>query len=1011
MTNVDALPRERGRASFLQGETGKLAALQRALEEVIEGEVRFDAVTRGMYSTDASVYQIVPAGVVIPRNPDDVIRTVNLCRRHGTSVTARGGGTSQCGQSIGPGVQIDFSKYMRKLLDLDVEAGTVRVEPGIVLAELNQKLQPHGLQLPLDLSTANRATIGGMVANNSSGTRSIIYGSTIDYVMELKVLLADGNVVTMGPLEAPELEAKCKQDDLEGHVYRRVQELARENADEIRSRFPKILRRVGGYNLDRFLPPSEPFDLSKLFVGSEGTLGLVLEAKLRLVEPPGAKVLAVAQFDRLRDAMVATPVILRHGPSAVELMDRNLLDMTRGKTEFEPLRDFVVGDPGAILIVEFMGESMEGLPSRIDDLQAELETSGLTNHVHRAIDPTAQARIWKLRQAGLGLSLAETGDTKSLSFVEDTAVVPDRLPEYIDRFQQILDRYETKAIFYAHASVGLLHIRPAIDMKTAGGLRRFQGIAQEVSSLVLEFGGALSAEHGDGLARSPFQEKMFGRPLYEAFCQVKEAFDKAGVFNPSKIVHAPPITENLQYGTEYRSNALETFFDFSDFEGIAGAVEQCGGVGACRKTVAGTMCPSYMATLDEADSTRGRANALRLAISGQLGPEGITDPALYPVLDLCLECKACKSECPTGVDMARLKSEFLYQYHREHGAPRRSRILASAEGAAIWGSRLAPLSNWILQSAPTRWINEKVLGIDARRRIPTATRHTFTCWWKAVGQGHRSGEAGQGRRSDDAGTGRLSGEAEPARPRIALFADTFMNHYEPWQGIAAVGFAEKLGIRVEVPPRVCCGRPQISKGFLEAARRQAEATVRILAPLARAGIPIVFCEPGCYSAVRDDHPLLLEGKLKGLAEEVSAACRTFEEWAESALEARDLGNSEVGGEPDFAAGPERILLHAHCHQKALGGLGPAMKLLGRIPGSTVIDADAGCCGMAGSFGYEKEHYALSEAVGERKLFPAVRASGPDTAVVAPGFSCRQQIRHFTGVKPISSMELVEALVR
>ena len=994
MTVAGTLGPEGRRAPALQSEAGKLASLEQALKGTLEGEVRFDAVTRGMYSTDASVYQIVPVGVVIPRTADDVIRTVDLCRRQGISVTARGGGTSQCGQSIGPGIQVDFSKYMRRILELDVEAGTVRVEPGVVLAELNQHLQPHGLQLPLDLSTANRATIGGMVANNSSGTRSIIYGTTIDYVMELKVLLADGSVVTMGPLEPSELEAKYRQTELEGAIYRRVRDLALENADEIRRRFPKVLRRVGGYNLDRFLPSGEPFDLSKLIVGSEGTLGLVLEAKLRLLEPPAAKVLAVVQFDRLRDAMVATPVILRHEPSAVELMDRNLLGMTRGKTEFEPLRDFIVGDPGAILIVEFMGESMDGLPSRIDDLEAELEAQGLTNHVHRAIEPPAQARIWKLRQAGLGLSLAKTGDTKSISFVEDTAVAPHQLPEYIDRFQEILDRYETKAIFYAHASVGLLHIRPAINMKTVGGLQRFQGIAQEVSSLVLEFGGALSAEHGDGLARSPFQEKMFGRPLYEAFCRVKEAFDKDGVFNPGKIVRAPPITENLQYGTEYSTNALETFFDFSDFEGFAGAVEQCGGVGACRKTVAGTMCPSYMATLDEADSTRGRANALRLAISGQLGLGGLTDPALYPVLDLCLECKACKSECPTGVDMARLKSEFLHQYHGRHGAPLRSRILASAERAAIWGSRLAPLSNWILPSAPARWINERLLGIDGRRRIPTATRTTFSGWWRAGGEGLRG--------SDEDGS---------ARPRIALFADTFTNHYEPQQGIAAVKVAEKLGVRVEVPPRVCCGRPQISKGFLDAARKQAEATVRTLAPFAQAGVPIVFCEPGCYSAVRDDHPLLLEGELKKLAEEVSAACITFEEWAESALEARDRDGPEVGGGPDFAGGPERILLHAHCHQKALGGLGPAMKLLGRVPGSEVIEADAGCCGMAGSFGYEKEHYLISEAVGERRLFPAIRESGSDTAIAAPGFSCRQQIRHFTGAKPVSVMELMAELIR
>jgi len=976
-----------------------VATLEQTLRDAIAGEARFDLVTRGMYSTDASVYQIIPAGVVIPRTADDVIRTVNLCRGRGISVIARGGGTSQCGQSIGPGIQIDFSKYMRNVLELDVKARTVRVEPGIVLADLNQQLLPHGLQLPLDLSTANRATIGGMVANNSSGTRSIIYGSTIDHVMELKVLLADGSVVTTGPLAPQELETKCRQEDLEGSCYRKVRELARDNADEIRERFPRIKRRVGGYNLDRFLPSPDSFDLTKLFVGSEGTLGLVLEAKLRLVEPPRAKILAVAQFAELRDAMVATPLILRHGPSAVELMDRNLLGMTQGKTEFEPLRDFIVGDPGAILIVEFMGDSPHGLPAQIDSLEAELKARKLATHVHRSIEPPAQARIWKLRQAGLGLSLAKTGDTKAISFVEDSAVAPDQLPDYIDRFQEILRRHDTEAIFYAHASVGLLHIRPAINMKSAGGLQRFQGIADEVSSLVLEFGGALSAEHGDGLARSPYQEKMFGRPLYEAFCQVKAAFDQDGIFNPNKIVHAAPVSENLRYGTTYHSPGLETAFDFSDFKGMAGAVEQCGGVGACRKTMVGTMCPSYMATLDEADSTRGRATALRLALSGQLGPEGITDPALYPVLDLCLECKACKSECPTGVDMARLKSEFLHQYQARHGAPLRSRILASAEKAALWGSRLAPVSNWVLRSETSRWIGDKLLGIEGRRRVPTATRNTFTKWWT--------------RRSHE----RKAEKDTAGGPRIAIFADTFTNHYEPRQGIAAVLFAEKLGIQVGVPPRVCCGRPQISKGFLDSARKQAEATVLTLAPLAKAGVPIVFCEPGCYSAVKDDHPHLLSGELRDWAQEVSAACLTFEEWAEGALTDLDRTSPGFGGRPEsgggahFTAGPQHILLHAHCHQKALGGLGSAMKLLSRIPGSEVMDADAGCCGMAGSFGYEKEHYSVSQTVGERKLFPAIRRSGPDTVMVAPGFSCRQQVRHFTGTRPVSVIELLEGLMR
>ena len=724
-----------------------------------------------------------------------------------------------------------------------------------------------------------------------------------------------------------------------------------------------------------------------MMVGSEGTLGLVLEATLRLTEPPKASVLGVAQFRELRDAMVATTAILRHDPSAVELMDRNLLEMTRGKTEFEPLRDFIVGDPGAILIVEFMGDSMDGLPERIDALEAELEERGLSTHVHRAIEPAAQARIWKLRQAGLGLSMAETGDTKSISFVEDTAVAPEQLPDYIDRFQEILAERDTKAIFYAHASVGLLHIRPAVDMKTVDGVERFESIARRVSDLVLEFGGALSAEHGDGLSRSPFQEKMFGPALYDAFCQIKDTFDEAGVLNPGKIVRPPPLTDNLRFGSDYRTNEIDTLFDFSDFGGISRAVEQCGGVGTCRKTLTGTMCPSYMATMEESDSTRGRANALRLAISGQLGPLGLTDPALYPVLDLCLECKSCKTECPTGVDMARTKSEFLHQYRLEHGTSLRSRVLAAAEGVAIWGSRLAPLSNWVLGSRISRWLSERVLGIDRRREIPKSASRTFLAWWKARDAPRPEGIVG------------IAGSR-----RVAIFADTFTNFYEPEHGIATVRMAEKLGIEVVVPPRVCCGRPLISKGFLDQARTQAAATAEALFPLARDGLPIVFCEPGCYSAVRDDHPLLLRGEIREKAEEVAAACLTFEEWAESAL------GSSQGRAPEIAGGPTNILLHGHCHQKALVGLGPATRLLSRIPGCQVVDADGGCCGMAGSFGYEREHYSISKAVGERKLFPAIRQNGPDTAVVAPGFSCRQQIRHFTGARPVSVMELLEPLL-
>jgi len=724
-------------------------------------------------------------------------------------------------------------------------------------------------------------------------------------------------------------------------------------------------------------------DLTKIFVGSEGTLGLLLEARLRVVELPGAKVMGVAMFPEFRNALEALPSILELEPSAVELMDRTLLEMTRGKREFEPLRDFIRGDPGAVLIVEFLGDSPVGLPERVDRLEGVLSGNGSGAQVHRALEPEAQARIWRLRQAGLGLSMAEVGDTKSHSFVEDTAVAVEQLPEYIDRFQALLARHDTKAIFYAHASVGLLHIRPAVNMKTVEGVEAFEAISRGVAELVLEFGGALSAEHGDGLARSPYQERMFGPVLYRAFCDLKDAFDPEGILNPNRIVRSPALTENLRFGPGYRTQRVETVFDFSDFGGLSRAAEQCGGVGACRKTVSGTMCPSYMATREESDSTRGRANALRLFISGQMGNESFTDPALYPVLDLCFECKACKTECPTGVDMARIKSEFLHQYQGKHGASRRSRVLANAAAAAAWGSRLAPLANRVASASAVRRLSQRFLGLDERRTLPPFTRRTFLDWVASRGV----------RRVDPA----------PAE-QVAVFADTFTNHFEPRHGQAAVSLVEELGFEATVPPRVCCGRPLISKGFLAEARVQAEATVATLFPLAEKGIPIVFCEPGCFSAVKDDHPLLLRGELRERAEAVAGSCLTVEEWAEAALGKRVHRILPMDGRP------VRILVHGHCHQKALGGLPALKKLLGRIPGSEVVDLDAGCCGMAGSFGYEREHYDVSRAAGERRLFPAIREGGPGTVVVAPGFSCRQQIGHFTEARAVSAIEALAPLV-
>ena len=963
-------------------------AFAQALAQAIEGEVRFDAVSRSMYATDASVYQLMPLGVVIPRSREDVRRTLQLCREYGVSITPRGGGTSQAGQAIGAGVQIDFSKYLNRIIEVDEAEQYVRLEPGIVLDHLNAQLRSYGLQLPLDISTADRAVVGGMIANNSAGTRSVVYGITVDYVEELTVMLSDGSIVEMGPLSDTAWAAKTEQGDLEGACYRVVSQLAAEHAVEIDKRYPKIMRRVGGYNLNRFMKNGKPLNMAEMMVGSEGTLGLTLEAKLRLVPLPKAREVTVVQFDSILEAMAATPHILEHGPSALELVDKRILDTTRGKVKYEPLRDFIIGDPGAILIVEVMGEPSDNLPAQLDRMETSLREAGLGHHMHRAANAAEQGRIWSLRRAALGLTLAQTGDAKAISFVEDAAVDPRYLHDYIKSFQDILEAHQTEAGFYAHASVGLLHIRPVVNMKTETGVHNFHSIADQISDLVLQYGGAFSGEHGDGLVRSPFQEKIFGPTLYQAFCTIKQTFDPEGILNPGKIVHAPPHTSNLKFGPTYVTTPVETAFDFADFGGLSRAAEQCGNIGECRKTLAGVMCPSYRATRDENDSTRGRANALRMAISGQLGPGGFTDKALYPVMELCVECKACKTECPTGVDMARLKSEYLHQHQREHGASWRSRLLAHAEQLAIWGSRLAPVSTWVAQHPLTRWLNEKLLHLDRRRLPPPYASHTFLDWWAAQDT--------------------PVAEGDQAKATMALFADTFTTYHEPQHAIAAVRLARRLGAAVTVPQRVCCGRPLISKGFLDEAAKQAAAVTQTLLPLAERGLPIVFCEPSCYSAVRDDHPDLLRGEMQAKAKQVAAACVTFEEWAEAAY--RRQAESDAGL-CRFHPGPSKVVLHGHCHQKALVGLEPTRRLLSLIPGCNVETLDTSCCGMAGSFGYEQEHYDVSQACGEDKLFPAMRSVSGDAVAVAPGFSCRHQIAHFTGVEAQTPMTLLEQLSR
>jgi FAD/FMN-containing dehydrogenase/Fe-S oxidoreductase len=951
------------------------AALERELSAAIEGEVRFDPIARALYSTDASVYQIEPLGVAIPRTREDLIRIVRICSRFRCPITMRGGGTSQAGQAIGAGLVVDASKHLNAILEVNPAERWARVEPGLVLDELNAHLRVHGLRFAPDVSTASRATIGGMMANNSSGARSVLYGKTIDHVLEQDVILSDGSIVHFRGLSRGELSSVMTSYTLESRCYQVVRELAETHRQEIDRRFPKVLRRVGGYNLDEFTRTDRPFNLAKLMVGSEGTLGVVLSAKVNLVPLPGAKAVLAIQFQDLLESLSATPLILKHGPSAVEVMDKSILDYTRQSPTLESVRQtFISGDPGALLCVEFYADTADELRPRLVALERDLRAHAFGYHYHHALDAAAQARIWSLREAGLGLSMAMKDDAKSLSFVEDTAVAPERLRDFIDRFLTIVRAHGTTAGVYAHASVGCLHVRPVINLKTAAGIQAFESIANQVSDLVLEFGGALSGEHGDGLVRSPFMEKMFGPELYAAFKTIKRTFDPHGIFNPGKIVDAPPLTSNLRYGTAYTTRPLKTWFDYSDYGGLAGAVEMCSGVGACRKTLDGTMCPSYMATREEQHSTRGRANVLRLTMAGRLGEAGLGDEGVYRTLDLCLECRACKSECPVGVDVARFKSEFLADYWERHGTPLQARALGNARSLAEWGSRFAPLSNWLANSAPVKAMNESLLGIDRRRTLPRFQRRTL---------------AGR--------VGRL--KAAPATAHdVLLFNDTFTNYYDPEIGLAAIDVLRAAGHRPALAPNACCGRPQISKGLLDDARRMAARNTELLHGAAAAGTPLIFCEPSCLSAVREDAPALLTGEARRQARTVASAAMSFEDFAGRA----DLPLRE---------GPKTVLLHGHCHQKSMGLVAPARALLSKIPGASVVDLDAGCCGMAGSFGYDRGHYDVSRAIGERRLFPAVRSKAPDAVVVAAGTSCRHQIADFTDEQAVHPAILLRSLLR
>jgi FAD/FMN-containing dehydrogenase/Fe-S oxidoreductase len=958
-----------------------MRTLYEELRRVIEGEVRFDPHSKVLYSTDASMYQIEPIGIVIPRHMGDVVATVDIARRHQVPVLPRGGGTSLAGQTVGHAVVLDFSKYMHRILEVNTDEGWVRLQPGVVQDELNAHVRPMGYLLGPDTSTSNRATLGGMIGNNSAGSHSIAYGKTIDHVLELSVVLADASTTVFKSLDKGAVEAKSHGEAFEHHIYREVKRIVDANRDEIQRRYPTIQRRVSGYNLDALVGQGD-LHLGKLVVGSEGTLAIVTEAKMRLVPRPKATAVCVVHFDDLIESTEASEEILTCDPYAIEMIDRMIIHLTRGAGELARSMTFIEGDPEALLVTEFRGDTPQEAQAKAERMIERLQARGMGYAYVRAYAPQVAASVWKVRKAGLGLLMRVEGERKPLAFVEDTAVDPLKLPEFLRRFKKIIDDHGTTAGYYGHTSVGCLHIRPLINLKEVADIDVMTHITKEISDLVLEFNGAMSGEHGDGLARSHLNKKLFGPQLYSAFQDVKRAFDPLNIMNPGKIVAAPPMTENLRYTPNDQTLELKTHFSFEREGGFARAVERCTGVGECRKKLDGTMCPSYMATLEEEHSTRGRANALRAALSGRLPKEELTSHRMYEVLDLCLECKGCKAECPINVDMAKLKYEFLAHYYEAHGTPLRARLFANIESLNRIGSAFAPLSTTLANLGLTRWLMEKVAGIDRRRSLPPFARPTFETWFR--------------KRGPEVGTS--------AKGKVILFHDTFMNYNYPEIGKAAVAVLERAGYDVMLVEKRCCGRPMISKGMLEEARANAIYNVNLLAPYAEQGIPIIGCEPSCLLTLRDEYPDLVADKR---VDTVAAQSFMIEEFL-----AKLHGQGAL--QLPFTDTKRQLLLHGHCHQKALIGTGPSLAMLRLPPGFAVEEVDSGCCGMAGSFGFEHEHYDISRTIGSRRLFPAVQAkmqaTQGDFDVVVAGVSCRQQVEHFTGKRPKHLVEvLAEAL--
>ena len=960
-------------------------ALAARLRRELEGEVLFDAFSRGRYSTDASHYQIEPVGVVVPHTDEDIRRAIQIAGDEGIPVLPRGGGTSQCGQTVGEALVLDVSKHFNRIVDFDPDNETICVQPGIALDDLNRFLNPHGLMFMVDVSTSSRATIGGMAGNNSCGARSIRYGTMRDNVHAIDAILADGSRHRFGELgldmEMPDETPEFRE------LSRKLVTLGAREADEIRDRFPPLMRRVGGYNVDALVPglSNRPgggtVNLAHLLVGSEGTLGFSTQVHLKLHRLPDHKVLGICHFPTFYQAMESTQHIVKLEPTAVELVDRTMMDLARDIPLFRPtIERFVRGAPDALLLVEFAGEREEEQLDKLRRLDQLMGDLGFPNAVVEATSAADQREFWEVRKSGLNIMMSMKGDGKPISFIEDCAVPLEDLAEYTDRLTRVFEKHGTKGTWYAHASVGCLHVRPIVNLKEEDGAKKMRAIAEEAFAMVREYKGSHSGEHGDGIVRSEFHEAMFGKRMVDTFAEVKDLFDPKGLFNPGKIVRPPKMDDRslFRFKPGYAVRKFDTALDWSEWGGLGGAVEMCNNNGACRKSDANVMCPSFRATGDEKHLTRGRANTLRLAISGQLGPDAFTSDDMYETMKLCVGCKGCKRECPTGVDMARMKTEFLHHYKRKHGLTLQDRMVGYLPRYAPWVSRLSFLANLRDRVPGLPLLSEKIAGLSSKRTLPIWRRDPF--------------------RDDEAQETSAKGR------EVVLLADTFNTYFEPENARAALRVLDTAGYRVHLPKAkdggrpLCCGRTFLAVGLVDEAKREAQRTLTALRPYVEKGMPVIGLEPSCLLTLRDEFTAMLPGdETEALADKA----QLFEEF---------LANEEKEERLKLSLKPlpaREALLHGHCHQKAFAAMGAVETVLGLVPELKVQSVASSCCGMAGAFGYDAENYDVSLKMAELSLLPAIRESATDTLLVADGTSWRHQIADGAGRQAVHVARVLE----